>query len=306
MKKTLSLTALVIALTIFVTICFLQSSIISAREISGSTGRTQSGSGIGIRLIPRRGEVLKGFFFYDLKPGQSRDNRIEVINSSDYPVDIHIYPGDAVSSESGALAGNNLGEPLNNAGLWVKVEKETDNLPPKGTRTYKIDFEVPEDTPPGDYLAFVFVQPAQSEQHENKHSENNNTNRTSVALKVVQRFGVVLWARVPGEHTRSLEYSEIKKLITGGRLFLTFDAKNTGNLFMKPVINWQLLDSKDEVIIEDNSSNLGYLLPNCTSRITVPLISNRPIARGEYTLKVRMNDSLSDYETHNEYKVKLP
>jgi hypothetical protein len=316
MKKTfpvassIIVAAIVITLISFISMLLLpELSEVFAREEPGSIKTAQASGGIGIRLVPARGETSKGFFYYELKPGQSKDNRIEVINNSDRPASIHIYPGDATNSESGALTGNTLGEPVKNAGLWVKVEKEKDTLPPKGIRTYRIDFKVPEDTLPGDYLAFVFVQPASDEQVNDVKSDNENQgkeNKTSVALKVVQRYGIVLWARVPGEHTRSVEYSGLSKSFTSGRLLLVFDIINTGNLFIKPVVEWNLLNNEGETILASSSEDAGYLLPGSRNRISIPLVSNRPIARGEYILQVKMNDSNSDYKLDKGYKVTLP
>jgi hypothetical protein len=310
MKIEVSKISTVITFVVILVLSFFSAVVpqVSAAETAQDKTENKSGGGIGIRLIPRRGETLKGYFYYEMNPGQSRDNRIEVTNNSDQPVRIAMYAGDAKNSDSGALTGNLKGEPLESAGSWIGLEKETDLIPPRSNKTYRIDFKIPENTSPGDYLAFVFIQPEDDDEKDPKSGkvDEKEEKKATVALKVVQRFGIVLWARVPGEHTRSVEYSTLTKQFSSGRLFLLFDLINKGNIFIKTEMSWKLLDSQGLTMIEGNPGDTGYLLPGYTNRVSIPLISNRPIARGEYTLQVRMKDNLSDYELDKEFKVTLP
>jgi hypothetical protein len=274
---------------------------------SAGDSQKQSGGGVGLRLIPPRGEKSRGYFYFELEPGKSQTRRFELLNRSNSPVTVAIYPGDLITTERGNFSGTNKGQPVNEVGTWIKVDKQIDTISADTNRTYTINFKVPEGTPPGDYLGYVFVQPeADRKPATPDASDRQKTTQPSVALTVVQRFGIVLWARVPGEHKRAVELSDLRKDYSQGILNLSVNIANTGNLLVRASMDWNLFDMEGNLVLEGTRGVRADMVPESSSRVSFPLVSERPIPVGNYFLEIYLRDGLSDYEIDYEFEVPLP
>jgi len=174
-------------------------------------------------------------------------------------------------------------------------------IKPNSNEEIGLDFAVPADTKPGDSFGFIFVQPVEDYGPAKKLKEKE----AGVAIKIVQRIGIVIWQRTPGEHKTSMEISDVEKEVKNGVLHLNFQVSNTGNLFIKPVTSWKLLDDQNKTLMQGDIPQNAYVLPASKNTISIPIVSRRPIPRGEYLLKANISDG-KEYSVNKEFKVELP
>jgi hypothetical protein len=93
--------------------------------------------------------------------------------------------------------------------------------------------------------------------------------------------------------------------VKNGVLHLNFQVSNTGNLFIKPVTSWKLLDDQNKTLMQGDIPQNAYVLPASKNTISIPIVSRRPIPRGEYLLKANISDG-KEYSVNKEFKVELP
>lgn len=262
---------------------------------------------LGITLIQSSEESGKAFFQYELKPGQAQEDAILIFNNSKTPMDVVVYSGDAVNSNTGSLSGTNREDPLKGVGTWIRLHSTKARIAPGDRQVFRFTLSVPADSTPGDHLGFIFVEPDMlTDKNGDDKKPEAGENKVSFGLKVKYRLGVSVWQRTPGDHKRGLEFGQIKKVFKDGRLFLDFPISNPGNLFVKSIVGWKLKDSKGTEFMAVAPQLMGFILPGNTVEMKIPVISDRPVPRGTYSLEVSLSDEKSDYKELKSYEITLP
>lgn len=243
-------------------------------------------SGIGIRLMPRADEAALSYFEYRLEPGQSGQDVIEVRNNGENPIQMIVYPGDAWTTPDGGLGGPLLGEPSKSTGLWVQSGLSEFSVKGRETKEVPIQITVPEGTPPGDYMALMFVQEA-SRKDDSPQAESLDEKKAAFSVTLQTRFAVVLWVRVPGPLNAALALEPPVKQVQDGTLTLSYQLKNTGNVFLKPTTSWVLLAPDGSEIASAPRLEGASLVPGGAMSIPVPLPTDQALVRGTYKLQVK-------------------
>lgn len=259
--------------------------------------------GIGVRVLYERGEEEKGYFYFNLKPGESKKKKMEITNYSPETMKISVFAADAWNNENGSLVGTLYDDKdkINDVGKWIKVDKPLLDIKPEYTEEVTIDFTVPPDATPGDHIGFVFVQPIGKASPDRKAQEN----QAAMSIKIVQRIGIVVWERTDGDLTKLLEINNLNKEINKGMLFLSVDLENKGNTFLKPEVSWELFDSQGKKFMDGPAQPIGYSLPSGKNVVSIPIASRRPVPKGEYLLKFKITDD-KGFSNNKDFKVELP
>jgi len=265
--------------------------------------------GFGVNLVYPPGETAKSYFWYDLGPGKSQEHALELVNNLPYALKVLIYPADCYNTQDGALAGPLFGEESKAVGKWVKLPEQEILLAPKARKRVNFTLAVPDKIESGDYFGFLFLQPSPADE-KNHGEDKTKPGNASFTVKLQQRLGICLVARVPGELKSGLEVSTVEKAVDAkGQLYLLVSIRNAGNLYLKPSVAWDLKDPEGESALYQDPQETGYLLPGYPLQIKIPLTTQRPLARGEYELSVSVEYEKKPGEKQKEekkFKIQLP
>ncbi len=103
----------------------------------------RNGEGVGGRTTNPLNPEFRTWFMYELKPGESYDDVIEVINTTDQAWMAHVYPTDKAS-------GNGFGlkqkvEPMEEIGAWIHFPLDKVHLEPGEHRFLPFTITLPKD-----------------------------------------------------------------------------------------------------------------------------------------------------------------
>jgi hypothetical protein len=269
--------------------------------------KTEQEGSFGINLVYPPEQTPGSYFLYELAPGKSQRHEIDLFNNLSYAVKVSIYSGDCYNTLDGTLAGPLYGEKSQKVGTWVKMEAQEVELAPGKKKRVGFTLTVPENTKTGDYFGFIFVQPSSLAEDKNKKAgnEQGKAANASFTVKLQQRLGVCLVARVPGEKKVGLEITSVKKSVDSkGQLSLLVDIANTGNIYLKPAGAWELKNAAGETVLSQNATQLGYLLPDYPIQIKIPVLTSRPLATGNYELFLTVE--YDNQKADKNFKIQLP
>lgn len=266
---------------------------------------TTATGGLSVSLVFPPDTPAKSYFSYELPAGASKEGALDLVNNAKATMQVELYPADAYNTPDGALTGPLLGEASKNTGNWITIETSKLTLSPGQSRRVKFKMSVPAGTNSGDYFAFVFVQPSEVEKPDPKKTPTpGDKPPVSINVKVVQRLGICIWERVPGQLQNGLQVGTLRKLIDRGKLFLELELTNTGNTYLKPAGSWTLKSPGGEVVASQSDNEFGYILPGHPMKLRIPVQTNRPLARGEYRLEYALR--YADQTLADQLPVTLP
>lgn len=261
-------------------------SLILAVLVLASSPLSAQLTGVGIRLVPRADEAALSYFEYNLAGGQSGQDSLEIRNNGESPLKMLVYPGDAWTTPDGGLGGPLLGESSKSTGLWVKSEISEVEIQGRETKEIPFRISVPEGTPAGDYMALLFVQEA-GKADEAPEAQGADEKKAAFAVTLQTRFAIVLWVRVPGALNPGLALEPPVKAVQDGRLTLSYNLRNDGNVFLKPSTSWVLLAPDGTEVASAPRLEGASLVPGGTMAIPVQLPTDQALVRGSYRLQVK-------------------
>lgn len=103
-------------------------------------------------------KILPYKFSFELKPGDSGEDLVEVSNLSDQVTSFIIAGVDSSTNEKGQRTFLLATDEQKSVGQWIVPEFKEFTLGPKEKKTFSFKVNVPEGTPLGDYLGGVSVE----------------------------------------------------------------------------------------------------------------------------------------------------
>jgi hypothetical protein len=163
------------------------------------------------------------FFSETVEAGKSETLTVEVSNAGKNDVQVLTYAADVYSLVNGGLGVNLSDAPVSGPTTWLDYQSQTINLPHGEGRQIEFELQVPEGTPPGEYVTSLVIQNAFPIEGEG-----------AVAVNQILRQAIAVAIRVPGEEHPSLEIGPVT--YKDGALIdsLLIEVRNTGNLHLKP------------------------------------------------------------------------
>ncbi|MFH1706222.1 MAG: DUF916 domain-containing protein [Patescibacteria group bacterium] len=195
----------------------------------------------GLGIYPNESEwneqnsLTKSWFIYTLKPDEVKEAKVDVINQSDQPMEVKIYPVDAVTTKDGAFAPQSEDRERIDVGTWITMSASEFSLKPNETKTVDFTIKVPENVEVGDHMGAIIVQSKETPEAEK-----------GTAMKVTSRVGARIYLTVPGEIIKELELKDFNWKMEEGRVVFYLTLANKGNVRIAP---------KGEIEIKDESGN---------------------------------------------------
>lgn len=172
----------------------------------------------GISMVQARGATVK--------------DEVTVVNLSDRPLTLDVYPVDVYNDVNGNLEPQVAAAKPQDAGAWVTMAtpggKRAVVVPGRGNVIVPITVTIPKNAAVGDHLAGLMVSLT---------AKGQSTGQVSAPVDLDQRVGIRLSIRVAGQLKPELTVSGIDPVYTGsllpwgrGSAQVTYVVTNTGNV----------------------------------------------------------------------------
>lgn len=189
----------------------------------------------GLGIYPNKSEwdeknsLTKSWFIYTLEPGEVKEGKVDIINTSDESVGVRAYPVDAVTTKDGAFAPQSEDREKINVGAWVVLAESEVSLEPKETKTIKFTIKVPENAEVGDHMGAIIIQ-----------SKELPGAVEVTGLRIATRVGARMYITIPGDMVRELEFTEFTWKTIKGKITFYLTFVNKGNVRISPKGNIEI------------------------------------------------------------------
>ena len=200
----------------------------AAAERSSSAGRAVQDKGLvtfGIGPAGPERPDQRPYLEYGVQPGSVVLDHVAVVNQSDVPLTLAVYPGDAINSEGGGLDITQRAQRNQDLGSWVTLgravtsgrldptsrSQTTVTVPPQSARTGRgtvivpVRIAVPADAAPGDHVGGIATALL-----------SRGTNPTSQNIDLEQRVVARIYVRVAGPLAPELSVEVLDADYVGG------------------------------------------------------------------------------------------
>lgn len=185
-----------------------------------------------------KNELTRSWFIYTLNLGETREGKVDIINSTDQPQEVKIYPVDAVTTKDGAFASKGEIDEKVGVGVWLKLAESELSLESGETKIVDFTLTIPENADVGDHMGSIIVQGKGTAEIKRGEGE------VQPGVRVVTRVGARIYVTVPGEIVRELEFKEFSfKRVSDKQGIFYLTLNNKGNVRILP---------KGEIEIKNN------------------------------------------------------
>lgn len=133
-------------------------------------------------------EEGRGYYKDQVKPGDTREYTFVVRNAKDTPVQLKLYPADALPAQNGGRSFSEKEQRLTLVGSWLEPQGvKAITLKPQEVRSFNYVLHVPVDLRPGQYVGVIAAEELIKAEEPAAGSEGQ---QASVAIDVVNRSGV--------------------------------------------------------------------------------------------------------------------
>ena len=252
---------------------------------AGLTDEARAAGSFSVELIDPAEE---GYYFrHRLDPGGSVTRSIVVANPTAETIEVALYPADAYCTAAGGLNGGLRGTAVEREGRWLNPERRSLTLAAEASESVAIEMRVPANAEPGDHFAFVFVELGET-RAEGASDGAADTSSVALQVAVTPRFGVLFWETVPGPEVLEIDVAKVGKRIEKGALLLDVELRNSGSLFAKPKLDWALLHPGGRRVGGPREVGGQLLLPGTSYLLSLPITTDRPLIRGDYSLETTL------------------
>lgn len=177
--------------------------------------------GIGGRPAnPRPDEPrTESIFIHTVDPGGVVDDGIRVINNTPETKDILVYAVDSAKSTGGAFACEQIGNPQNEVGTWITMDKSELTLGSLTSEVVSFTINIPESASVGEHNGCIIIQ-----------EKKEPTASAGGGIKLSFRTGLRIALLVPGDVTRRLEMVGLEVNPKGDNWLLRPAVENLGNV----------------------------------------------------------------------------
>jgi hypothetical protein len=244
----------------------------------------------GLLPISQSGEAPRANFVLDATPGSTVTDVAVLVNHTDKPLELALYPADAHNTASGGFALLAQDAPRVDVGAWVTLPVESEHITLDPTSELAIPFTVtvPADATPGDHAGgIVAIQP------------DATAVKKEAGANIGLRYGVGvrIYMRVAGPAAPQVAVTDVKIDLdrSVGTLFgfksdgvVSYTIKNTGNLTLvaDATVVVHGLGWEDKL----QKATVADLLPGESAKLQQPFSGAWPTGRITANVDVRAFD----------------
>jgi len=224
-----------------------------------NTAFGQNSLGFNIRPASSTVSNNAAYFDYEIEPGNQINDEIEVVNTSNQPISLIIYPAEAQPSDNGGLTFGDRETNMGSTGRWLDLEQIELTLAPKDSRLIPFKVNIPPEITSGEYVAGIVA-------------EQTNVNQTNsdqgIGATFVPRTAATVLVTVPGPQTAELSITKLEGVVQGNRKTAITHLFNSGNIGLKPHGSIEIFDQAGQ-LLDQQAIQLGYFMPQ--GELTYPV-----------------------------------
>ncbi|NOU80783.1 DUF916 domain-containing protein [Paenibacillus sp. LMG 31459] len=195
-------------------------------------------------------EEGRGYYKDQVQPGDTREYTFLVRNSKDTPVQLKLYPADALPAQNGGRSFSEKEHRLTLVGSWLEPQGvKSITLKPHEVRSFNYILNVPEDLRPGQYVGVIAAEELIKAEETAAGTEGQ---QASVAIDVVNRSGVQMvleYKADQAKHEMSIDEFE-HDYVSTGHSRLTIKLSDRGTILEKPTGKITVRDGQGQVMYE--------------------------------------------------------
>lgn len=183
----------------------------------------------GLGIHPNESEVdeknslTQSWFIYTLELGELKEAKVDVVNTSDNPQEVKVYPVDAVTTKDGAFAPEPESREKVDVGTWVTLSESELSLEPGETKTIDFTIQVPDNAEVGDHAGAIIIQ-----------SRESQNAVAGSGLQITTRVGARMYITIPGDIVRELAFTEFIWESGNDKTIFYLTLVNNGNVRILP------------------------------------------------------------------------
>lgn len=201
-----------------------------------------------------KNEYTKYWFIYSLDKGEEYQDQVIVENTGNNPIQVKVYPVDALTTSDGAFALENEEENRDEIGQWVTLSQNEADLQPGEKKTIDFSIKMPQDVTVGEHIGGIII--------ENKQLKEGK----QINLKT--RVGVRIYETVPGEVIKKIEVANLKAKGYFKNIWslfydyqVVYDLINQGNVQLKPKVGMELMSDWWGTVDQSSKETNGSIFP---------------------------------------------
>ena len=216
------------------------------------------------------------YFTVTQEPGTTQQLTVALGNAATAPVTALTYVADAYTLVNGGFGVETADDPVSEPASWIDYPTETLDLEPGETLERAFTVAVPPGTAPGQYIAGLVIQTAES-----------MAVGESGMLRQIIKKSVAVFITVPGPETPELAIGETSVTQTATSNRLVVEVQNPGNVFLNPAGTVTMTTEDGEPVLTA-PINMGpvYAGDTTTLELSIPTI----LEPGTYSVSVSVED----------------
>lgn len=216
------------------------------------------------------------YFTIEQDSGTVQEFTVALGNAGEEPVTALTYAADAYSLINGGFGVRTADDPVTAPTTWIDYPRETMDLAPGQTMERTFTVTVPADTAPGQYIASLAIQTAES-----------IAVGDSDAFRQVIRKAIAVFIIVPGSETPEFTIGQASVTHTLTTNSLVVELGNPGNILLSPA-GTVTMTTEDGAPVLTAPVTMGpfYAGTETTLELNIPTI----LAPGTYIVSVAMVD----------------
>lgn len=187
--------------------------------VAGPVSANHEPARLGLTPVDQDGT----YFEITLEPGEARGLKVEAANFGHEETLARTYAADVYSIVNGGFGADLFGERPSGTTLWMNYPSQEITLGPDDAIVIDFQVEVPENTPPGEYVTALVIENAEPVRGSG-----------TIAVDQVNRSAIAVAIEVPGERTPALSIGEIRHQEVTGLSVVSFEVDNPGNVHLRP------------------------------------------------------------------------
>jgi hypothetical protein len=219
------------------------------------------------------------FFDLTMRPGAVRNLQVDVANDGDATLAVRTYATDAYTIVNGGFGGRLRDTVHTGMTKWLDYGDEVVVLSVGHPIRRGFTVRVPSTAPPGEYIAGLVL-------------ENDQPIRGAgaVGLNQIIRQVVAVVVTVPGTRSPALAIGAATHKVVGGTSTVSIAVQNTGNVRLKPAVDFTLYDPSGSAI-SHSTIEMDTFYAHTDTFVEMPLSSL--LAPGTYTVRLILADAAS-------------
>lgn len=278
----------------------------AAAERSSSAGRVVQDKGLvtfGIGPAGPERPDQRPYLEYGVQPGSVVLDHVAVVNQSEVPLTLAVYPGDAINSEGGGLDITQRAQRNQDLGAWVTLgravaggtldptsrSQTSVTVPPQSSRTGRgtvivpVRIAVPADAGPGDHVGGIATALL-----------SRGANPTSQNIDLEQRVVARIYVRVAGPLAPALSVEVLDADYVGGAGLgaagtarVTYRITNSGNVRLGAASRVDVRGPFGFAGRSVENQTVGELVPGGSAVLTATVPDVWPLIRTSARVVVR-------------------